>query len=71
MLSIDYDSMLYTDQLDVSVIQLVEEKGDVAFEMLLLMIDLFYSTYPEYSKMFEDYIDQKFNNSKVYVALLS
>lgn len=49
----------------------MEEKSDVAFEMLLLMIDLFYGTYPEYIKMFEDYIEKKFQNSKVYVALLS
>ena len=60
ILSLDYDSLRYTDQLDVSIIQIVEEKSDVAFEMLLLMIDLFYGTYPEYIKMFEDYIEKKF-----------
>ena len=37
--------------------------------MLLLMIDVFYQTYPDYSKLFEDYIEEEFTCSKVFFAL--
>ena len=57
--------------MDNSHLQLEEEKNDVAFQILLLMIDIFYSTYPEYTKLFDDYLDTKFHHSKVYVSLVS
>lgn len=37
--------------------------------MLLLMIDVFYQTYPDYSKLFEDYLEEEFADSKVFFAL--
>lgn len=33
------------------------------------MIDVFYQTYPDYSKLFEDYIEEEFTCSKVFFAL--
>ena len=47
----------------------VEDRQDVAFEILLLMIDIFYAVFPEYKKMFTNYIEEHFYQPYVFVSL--
>lgn len=42
---------------------------DVAFEILLLIIDMFHEVYPSYKDLFEDYMQNKFKNPKIFVPL--
>ena len=37
--------------------------------MLLLMIDVFYQTYPNFTALFEEYLEEEFSNCKVFFAL--
>ena len=46
-----------------------EDRQDVVFECFLLMIDLFYSTFPDYKQLLSKYIEEHFYQPKVFVAL--
>ena len=48
-----------------------EDRQDVAFEILLLMIDLFHAVFPEYKDLLDTYLEQHFYQPKVFVALSS
>ena len=37
-----------------------DDRQDVAFEVLLLMIDLFYSVFPEYKSLLDLYLENNF-----------
>ena len=36
--------------------------------MILIMIDIFYKMYPNYSQLLENYLENDFNHNKVFVA---
>ena len=44
-------------------------KQDIAFEILLLIIDMFHAVYPNYKDLFEDYMQNKFKNATAFVPL--
>ena len=46
-----------------------EDRQDVAFEILLLMIDLFHAIFPEYKCLLNTYLEQHFYQPKIFVAL--
>lgn len=48
-----------------------EDRHDMAFEILLLMIDLFHGNYPEYKSLLYKYLENHFYQPKVFMALLS
>ena len=48
-----------------------EDRHDMAFEILLLMIDLFHGNYPEYKNLLYKYLENHFYQPKVFMALLS
>ena len=75
ILALDHDLTQQRDLIVIerrpTIIQMEqnEERTDIVFQMLLLMIDVFYQTYPDYSKLLEDYLEEEFNDSKVFFAL--
>lgn len=46
-----------------------EDRQDVAFEILLLMIDLFNAVFPDYKNLLVTYLEEHFFQPKVFVAL--
>ena len=48
-----------------------EDRQDVAFEVLLLMIDIFYEVFPEYKVLLSKYLEERFYQPKVFVALIA
>ena len=48
-----------------------DDRQDVAFEILLLMIDLFYAVFPEYKSMLDSYLENHFYQPKIFVSLSS
>ena len=54
---------------DANKIVLDEDRQDVAFETLLIMIDLFYAIFPQYKCLFIKYLEESFYHPRVFVAL--
>ena len=54
---------------DPNLITQDEDRQDVAFETLLLMIDLFYSIFPQYKCLFVRYMEEHFKHPKAFVAI--
>ena len=54
---------------DANKIEHDEDRQDVAFEILLLMIDLFYAVFPQFKHMFVQYLEEHFYQPHVFVAL--
>ena len=62
ILAIEYTetSMKATDFNDANVIENEENRQDVAFEILLLMIDMFYAVFPQFKNLFVQYLEEHF-----------
>lgn len=48
-----------------------EDRQDVAFEVLLLMIDIFHDIFPDYKPLLTKYLEERFYQPKVFVALIA
>lgn len=48
-----------------------EDRQDVAFEVLLLMIDVFHEVFPDYKSLLSKYLEERFYQPKVFVALIA
>ena len=44
--------------------------GDLIFETIIMMIDLFQNRFADYREILDNYISKHFAHSKVYLALL-
>ena len=73
ILAMDYDLQMeeMASERRVSTVEIEEDeiRSDIVFQMFLLMIDVFYQTYPQYSALFDEYIEEEFSNSKIFFAL--
>ena len=45
---------------DANIIEHDENRQDVAFEVLLLMIDMFYAVFPQFKNLFTQYLEEHF-----------
>lgn len=72
ILALEYDFKEESEagtQTELNKLYQDEDRQDVAFEILLLMIDLFHGNFPEYLSLLNAYFEEHFFQPKVFVAL--
>ena len=61
ILAIEYSSSTSKESFnDANIIEHDENRQDVAFEILLLMIDMFYAVFPQFKNLFTQYLEEHF-----------